>query len=148
MSDWAHLEKLATGDGFAVITVIDDDGRPHASVVTARPFPHPTSGARTVAFVVRGGARKLAHLRARPWASITFRVGHDWISANGPVELAGPDDPHEGLAGGVADVPALLRDVFVAAGGTHDDWDEFDRVMVAERRTAVLITPSRFLANR
>ena len=37
----------------------------------------------------------------------------------------------------------LLRRVFVAAGGTHQDWDEFDRVMQAEERTAVLIAPER-----
>ena len=37
----------------------------------------------------------------------------------------------------------LLRDVFVAAGGTHDDWDEYDRVMRDQRRTAVFVAPTR-----
>ena len=32
---------------------------------------------------------------------------------------------------------------YVAAGGDHDDWDEYDRVMAAERRTAVLVVPRR-----
>jgi hypothetical protein len=41
----------------------------------------------------------------------------------------------------------LLRGVFVAAGGTHQDWDEFDRVMEADRRTAVLVAPERISAN-
>jgi hypothetical protein len=41
----------------------------------------------------------------------------------------------------------LLRRVFVAAGGSHQDWDEFDRVMQAEGRTAVLITPARIASN-
>jgi hypothetical protein len=40
-----------------------------------------------------------------------------------------------------------LRAVFTAAGGTHDDWDEYDRVMAAERRTAVLIEPARITSN-
>jgi p-hydroxybenzoate 3-monooxygenase len=35
------------------------------------------------------------------------------------------------------------RAVFTGAGGTHDDWDEYDRVMAAERRTAILVTPDR-----
>jgi hypothetical protein len=52
--------------------------------------------------------------------------------------LAGPDDELPGLAS--EQVPQLLRDVFTAAGGTHDDWDEYDRTMAAERRTAVLVT--------
>ena len=41
----------------------------------------------------------------------------------------------------------LLREIFSAAGGTHDDWDTYDRVMAAEHRTAVLITPQRVYTN-
>ena len=52
------------------------------------------------------------------------------------------------LPGLVADaVPALLRDVFHAAGGAHDDLDAYDRAMATERRTAVLIRPERFATN-
>jgi hypothetical protein len=145
MDDWEHLRTLVGGDhGLATAVVIDGDGHPHATTVNAGPFDHPVSGAPTVAVVAAGSARKLALLRVRPWMSVTFRVGWDWISADGPVDLVGPDDP---LAG-VDDVAALLRSVFVSAGGTHDDWDEYDRVMAEERRTVVLVRPARFLANR
>jgi hypothetical protein len=41
----------------------------------------------------------------------------------------------------------VVRDVFTAAGGTHDDWDTYDRVMRDERRTAVLVTPGRVYSN-
>jgi hypothetical protein len=41
----------------------------------------------------------------------------------------------------------LLREVFSAAGGTHDDWDEYDRAMREERRTVVLVTPTRVYSN-
>ncbi|MDH6288058.1 hypothetical protein M2275_002964 [Rhodococcus opacus] len=41
----------------------------------------------------------------------------------------------------------LLREIFVAAGGTHDNWTEFDRVMAADRRTPVLIRPDRIYSN-
>ena len=34
-----------------------------------------------------------------------------------------------------------------AAGGTHDDWDEFDRTMREQRRTAVLVTATRVYGN-
>jgi hypothetical protein len=37
----------------------------------------------------------------------------------------------------------LLREIFTAAGGTHDDFDAYDRVMAEERRLAVLVSPSR-----
>ena len=36
-----------------------------------------------------------------------------------------------------------VYDIFTAAGGTHDDWDTYDRVMREERRTAVLTSPTR-----
>ena len=32
---------------------------------------------------------------------------------------------------------------FAAAGGSHEDWDEYDRVMAAEHRTAVFVHPTR-----
>jgi len=35
----------------------------------------------------------------------------------------------------------------IAAGGTHDDWDTYDRVMAEEHRTAVLVTPGRVYSN-
>jgi hypothetical protein len=41
----------------------------------------------------------------------------------------------------------LLREVFQAASGTHDDFDEFDRVMADEGRVAVFVTPERILGN-
>jgi hypothetical protein len=41
----------------------------------------------------------------------------------------------------------LLRDIYAAAGGQHDDLAEYDRVMASERRTAVLVTPGQFRTN-
>ena len=67
------------------------------------------------------------------------------MAVAGPVDLAGPDDALPGLDESA--VPRLLRDIFSAAGGTHDDLDEYDRVMAAERRAAVLVRPERFTTN-
>jgi hypothetical protein len=41
----------------------------------------------------------------------------------------------------------LLREIFEAAGGEHEDWPEYDRVVAAERRAAVLVTPTRVYQN-
>ena len=35
----------------------------------------------------------------------------------------------------------------MAAGGTHEDWVEFDRVMAEERRAAVLVGLDRITTN-
>ena len=74
-----------------------------------------------------------------------FRSGWEWVAVEGPARLAGPDDPLDGV--GPDDLAPLLRDIFRAAGGTHDDWDEYDRVMASQRRTAVLIEPERIVSN-
>ena len=60
-------------------------------------------------------------------------------------EIAGPDDPLPGFD--PAGLPGLLREVFTAAGGTHDDWPTYDRVMAEERRAAVLVSPERVYSN-
>ena len=47
-----------------------------------------------------------------------------------------------------AALPELLRAVFRAAGGEHDDWDSYDRAMRDERRAAVLLRADRIYSNR
>jgi hypothetical protein len=82
---------------------------------------------------------------AAPASWPTCALAHIPRSAEGQVELAGPDDLLPGVD--AEGLRLLLRDVFTAAGGTHDDWDTYDRVMAEERRTAVLLTPQRVYAN-
>ena len=83
------------------------------------------------------GKVKLANLRARPQLAVTFRNGWQWATVEGRAELAGPDDTQPWLTD-ADQLRLLLREVFTAAGGTHDDWDEYDRVMAerAPRRRA------------
>jgi hypothetical protein len=113
--------------------------------VNAGVLAHPVTGVQVVGLVAQGGSRKLANLRARPRASVVVRAGWEWAAAEGPAVLAGPDDALPGVDG--ERLRLLLREVFTAAGGSHDDWPEYDRVMAAERRTAVLITPERVTTN-
>jgi len=127
----------------AVLVTQRRDGQPSTSVINAGVLPHPVTGAPTVAFVARGATAKLANLRRNPSATLVFRADWEWVAVRGPVELAGPDDELSGLA----DLPALLRDVYHAAGGRHPDLDEYDREMAADRRTAVLLRPDSFATN-
>jgi len=93
-----------------------------------------------LAFVTYG-AVKLANLRARPQLAVAFRSGWRYATVEGRAELIGPDDPSPGVD--AEGLRLLLREIFTAAGGTHDNWDEYDRTMLDQRRTAVLITPAR-----
>jgi hypothetical protein len=115
------------------------------SVVNAGVLDHPLKGRPVVAFVAMGGSRKLAHVRRRPQATVVFRAGWQWVAVEGKTSLAGPDDPLDGFDPGR--IPQLLRDIFTAAGGTHEDWATYDRVMAEERRTAVLVEMERVYSN-
>ncbi|GAA3560364.1 pyridoxamine 5'-phosphate oxidase family protein [Amycolatopsis ultiminotia] len=130
-------------NGLATIATTRADGTVHSTVVNAGIHPDPVTGAPSVAFVARGDARKLALLRRSGHATVTFRRGWHWASVTGRTHLLGPDDPDPGFP--AADLPALLREVFKSATGTHDDWAEYDRVMAAERRAAVFVTADRIL---
>ncbi len=128
-------------NGLVVVTTSRSDGSMQASVVNAGVLDHPVTGVQVLGLVAQGGSAKLRHLRTRPRATVTFRAGWEWITVEGTTELAGPDDPLDGVD--AERLRLLLREIFTAAGGTHDDFDEYDRVMAAERRTAVLIRPDR-----
>jgi PPOX class probable F420-dependent enzyme len=136
-------ELVRRDNGLAVVVTQKADGTPQTSVVNAGVMAHPVAGGDVVGLVARGNTRKHANLRRRPRATVVFRAGWEWVAIEGRVDMAGPDDPLDG----VEDVPGLLRDVFTAAGGTHDDWDEYDRVMAAERRVAVFVHPERVYSN-
>jgi PPOX class probable F420-dependent enzyme len=138
-------ELAATQDWLAVLTTVRPNGEPAVAVVNTAILPHPVTGETVVAFVSRGGTTKLHNLRKHPRATLVFRAGWDWIAVAGPVDIAGPDDS---LARFPADrLPQLLRDIYAAAGGKHPDLEAYDREMIADRRTAVLVTPERFTSN-
>jgi PPOX class probable F420-dependent enzyme len=146
MADIAEFARLVTGDhGLCVVSTLRPDHTIQASVVNAGVLDHPLTGQPTVAFVAMGGSRKLANLRLRPQATVVVRSGWQWAAVEGPADLVGPDDPAAGVD--AERLRLLLREIFTAAGGTHDDWETYDEVMARERRTAVLVAPRRLYSN-
>ena len=146
MTDIGDFSRLAAREsGLVVVSTLRENGTVQSSVVNAGVLGHPVSDEPVVGFVARGGTRKLANFRARPRATIVARAGWEWVAVEGPVALIGPDDPQPNFD--AEQLRALLRDVFTAAGGTHDDWDTYDKVMADDRRTAVLVKPERAYSN-
>jgi PPOX class probable F420-dependent enzyme len=146
MTTLSDAEAIGSRDKFlAIISTARADGTIQSSLVNAGVLADPDTGQQVVGFVTYGTA-KLANLRARGQATVTFRAGWQWAAVEGRARIIGPDDP-------VPEVDdermrLLRREVFTAAGGTHDDWAEYDRVMAAERRAVVLVTPTRIYSNR
>ena len=136
------VRRFAGADqGLGIVSFGRSDQSVHSSLVNAGVMAHPVTGEQVVALVVRSSAAKLRHWRHTPRATIVFRSGWSWVGVEGATTIIGPDDRYDGFD--PSSVPRLLRDVFIAAGGSHDDWAEYDRVMAAERRTAVFIHPTR-----
>ena len=117
---------IAEAHGLASVSVVRADGTPHSSLVSAGVLDHPRTGRSVVGFVTASSV-KLKNLRARPATSILWRSGWRWAGVEGSSELIGPDDPVDGID--AEGLRLLLRAVFTAAGGTHDDWDAYDRAM-------------------
>ncbi|WP_046470538.1 pyridoxamine 5'-phosphate oxidase family protein [Allosalinactinospora lopnorensis] len=127
-----------------VVSTTRADGSIQSSVVVAGFVTHPVTGERTVAFTTPADSVKLRFLRVRPKATVVFFAGYHWASVEGEADLIGYADPFDGLD--TEDLRLLLREVFTAAGGSHDDWEEYDRAMAEQRRTAVLLRPARIVA--
>ena len=141
----ADVVGIGSQDGFlAVVSTLRSNGTIQSSVVNAGVLAHPVSGVDVVGFVTCGKT-KLANLRSRPQVSVTFRAGWKWAAVEGQAELFGPRDTNAGIDG--ERLRLLLREVFIAAGGTHDDWDAYDRTMTEQGRTVVLVSPSRLYSN-
>jgi PPOX class probable F420-dependent enzyme len=142
MIDLSSFTKLVPLDnGLCVLSTVRGDGGIHSCVVNAGVSQHPLTATEVVGLVAAGGTRKLRNLRADPSATIVVRAGWEWAAVEGTADIIGPDDPHRDVD--AESLRLLLRDIFRAAGGAHDDWDAYDKVMAEERRAAVFITPRR-----
>ena len=117
----------------SVITTIRRSGLAQSTIVRAGPHEG------RMVFVVRGDTVKLRNLARDPRCTV-LTVKPDWsrfATVEGNATVQGPDNTEAG------ELRLLLRAAFQAAGGTHDNWEEFDRVMLEEQRAVVLVTPER-----
>ena len=137
---------LATETGLATISTTQRDGRVLSSIANCGVIQHPLTGTHCVALVSAGRAARLDHVRRGSEVTIAIRRGWNWIAVTGQADLIGPSDPAANIT--VEDLRLLLREIYQAAGGTHDDFEEYDQEMVRGGRTAVLVEPARIISNR
>ncbi len=83
----------------------------------------------------RETARKVAHLRRRPFAALcvfTDAFFGPWVQVEGPVEIVALPGAMDGLV-----------DLYRSAAGEHPDWEEFKAAMWRERRVLLRIAIER-----
>jgi PPOX class probable F420-dependent enzyme len=131
--EFAEAVPFLESEHSAVVTTIGRSGGAQATIVRAGPYEG------GMAFVIRGDTAKRRNL-ARNANCTVLTVQPDWrkfATVEGQAELRGPDNTD------AEELRLLLRAAFVAAGGSHSDWDEYDRVMLNEGRVVVLVKPER-----
>jgi len=138
-------EFLSTETGLATVSTTQADGRVLSSVVNCGVVDHPITGTAAVALVSRGAAARIGHIRRGSEVTISVRRGWQWVAATGPADLIGLDDLPDDFD--ADNLRVLLRQIYQAAGGEHDDYDEYDRAMVEDGRIAVFVDPVRVLSN-
>ena len=146
MSNIEEVKKfLSSETGLATVSTVQKDGRVLSSIVNCGVIDHPGNNSPCVAFVSAAHAARLNHIRRGSEMTVAIRRGWSWRSVTGSTDLLGPQDLSEEFNS--EDLRLLLREVFESAGGTHEDWDEYDRVMSEEKRVVVLVAPQRILGN-
>ena len=136
---------LADETGLATISTVQDDGRVLSGIANCGIIPHPLTGHECVALVSMGKAARLKHVRRGSEVTISIRRGWNWVAVTGKADLIGPDDEADSIDADA--LRLLLREIYQAAGGTHDDFEEYDSEMIRSRRAAVLVAPTRIIGN-
>ena len=136
---------LSEETGLATVSTTQADGRVLSTVVNCGMIKHPLTGDTCVAFVSGSKAARLRHIDRGSQATVNVRRGWVWSSATGPADLIRPESLPESID--EEQMRLLLREVFHAAGGVHDDLEEYDRAMAQEERVVVCVTPERILGN-
>lgn len=136
MPTLADVAAMLKQQPYAVVSTIRPSGTVHSTLVNVGLY------ADGVAFTTVGRSRKAYHLQQNPACTVTIHHGPYWITVEGKARLHTWDNTEPDT------MQRLLREVYVVAGGTHDDWDTYDRVVRAEQRAVVLLTPERIYVRR
>jgi PPOX class probable F420-dependent enzyme len=130
----ADALEAARATHHSVLTTIRRDGKPQLSNVL-----HYVRDDGVVIVSTTADRAKYKNLRREPWAALKVDGSSVWSYAVIEAEAAFSAvaaDPHD------AAVEELVE-YFRNTGGEHDDWDEYRRAMVSERRVVVRLTPTR-----
>ncbi|MDH6676627.1 PPOX class probable F420-dependent enzyme [Rhodococcus sp. LBL1] len=130
------LLDLVASQNKAILATLKRDGRPQLSNVLYAWNP----GTRTARVSVTADRAKTRNAARDPRVSLHVSAPDFWSYAvlEGDAELSAvAADPHD------AAVDELVETYRSATGGEHEDWDEFRRAMIDERRQVLRIHADR-----
>ncbi|MDG1844909.1 MAG: hypothetical protein P8J01_00790 [Acidimicrobiales bacterium] len=136
---------LGLENGLATVSTAQKNGGILSSVVNCGVLPHPITQKLCVAFVSAGNAARLKHIERGSQVTIAIRREWKWVSVSSKAHLFGPEHLPENFDR--KKLRILLRNVFISAGGTHDNFEEYDKVMASEKRVVVCVPVERIRGN-
>jgi PPOX class probable F420-dependent enzyme len=127
-----NLKRFVAENRRGVLTTFRRDGSAQMSIITCGPLRD------GVAFTTTEDRAKLRNLRRNPRCSLLV-AREDWsayVVLQGTARLLSADNTD------TDEIRMVLRDVYRTAAATeHPDWDEYDRAMMEQRRSAVIVVP-------
>jgi PPOX class probable F420-dependent enzyme len=118
----------------SVLTTLRKDGRPQLSNVL-----HGVGEDGVIRISTTADRAKYANLRRTPWAALHVNGESFWSYAvlEADVELSEVATETDDATVGE------LVDLYRSLSGEHDDWDDYRRAMVSDRRVVVRLRPTR-----
>lgn len=127
------LKSFVAEDRRGVLTTFRRDGSAQMSIITCGPLQD------GVAFSTTEDRAKLRNLRRNPRCSLLV-ARENWsayIVLQGTARLLSYHNTNGD------ELRLALRDVYRTAAATeHPDWDEYDRAMVEQQRSAIIVVPN------
>ena len=122
-----------------VLTTFRRDGAAQMSIVSCGPYRD------GVAFTTTNDRAKLLNLRRNPHCSLLISQ-EDWW---GYVVLEGQAKILSAQSTAPEELRQVLREVYrTVSRSEHPNWEEYDRAMQLQRRSAVLVIPERVYGTK
>ena len=137
MTSEESLVQLFADTDKSVLVTIKSDGRPQISNVLHAWYPG--EGVARVSVTADRAKTRNAQRDSRVSLYVTWPDFWSYAVLEGEAEFT----PVATEPGDVA-VTELIDVYRTISGGEHPDWDEYTRVMIAERRQVLTIRPTRF----
>ena len=128
-----NIRDFISSNDKAVLSTFRRSGAAQLSIVVVGNYG---DGA---AFTTTEDRAKLANLRRDPRCSLLISQDSWW----GFVVLEGTARVMSADSTDAEELRQALRDVYRSISGEHPDWDEYDRAMVEDRRSVVIVIPER-----
>ena len=128
------VKKFAEENDKAVLTTFRGSGAAQMSIITCGPYRD------GVAFTTTADRAKLLNLQRDPRCSLLVSNENWWgfVVVEGRAQIISAGNT------GAEEYRDALRDVYrTAAGEEHSNWEEYDKAMRDDRRSAVIVIPDR-----